>query len=91
MPVAETRDVQMYVDTDAGWVESAVTFKAAPSSKNLLSIGKLLARGFKLRMSEEGPIHRARRNASKSCQAGQHIVSSGSCCLRHRALCGTRD
>ena len=80
MPVAETRDVQMYVDTDAGWVESAVTF-----------IGKLLARGFKLRMSEEGPIHRARRNASKSCQAGQHIVSSGSCCLRHRALCGTRD
>ena len=29
MPMAEARDVHMYMDTDAGWVELAVTFKAA--------------------------------------------------------------
>ena len=30
MPVTETRDVEMQVDTDSGWVETAVTFKAGP-------------------------------------------------------------
>ena len=54
MPVAETRDVQLYVETDGGWAQTEVSFKTGPFSKNLLSIGKLISRGFHLHMSEHG-------------------------------------